>query len=101
MRHCSAWLLSALLLILCTNAKLARYEVHQQTLKLASTQAYLDGAETLKDLSKTPTLLWCLGVVAVAVLIPKQTILLTVVIPSSNPFKGFDPEFRIRPPPVE
>jgi hypothetical protein len=43
MRHCSAWLLCALLLILCANAKLARYEIHKQTLRLASIQTYLDG----------------------------------------------------------
>jgi hypothetical protein len=80
--------------------KLARYELHKDTLKLASTQAYLDGEETLKELSKTTPLLWCVGVIAVPILIRTQAILLTVVIPSSPPFKGFDPEFRLRPPPV-
>jgi hypothetical protein len=101
MRHCGAWLLCALLLILCASAKLARYEIHKDTLKLASTQTYLDGEETLlKELSKTTPVLWFAGIIAVSIFIRTQTILLTVVISSSTPFKGFDPESRLRPPPL-
>jgi hypothetical protein len=101
LRHCSGWVLCALLLILCVNARLSRYEIHKDTLKLASTQTCLDGEETLKDLSKITPLLWCVGVVAVPVLFRTQALLLAAVMPSSPPFKGFNPEFRLRPPPVQ
>ena len=100
MRYCSGWVLCALLLILCVNARLARYEIRKDTLKLASTQSYLDGEEALKELSKTIPLLWCVGVVALPLPIRTQGILLVVIIPSSTPFKGFDPESHLRAPPV-
>ena len=101
-RHGSAWVLCALLLILCADAKLARYEIQRHSLKLATTQTYLDDEETLRKLPKTaPLLLWCVGVIAIPLLIRKREILLPVVIPSSPPFKGFDPESHLRPPPVQ
>ena len=43
MRHCSGWVLCALLLILCANAKVARYEIHKTSVILATTQFYVDG----------------------------------------------------------
>jgi hypothetical protein len=101
MRHWSVWVFCALFLILCANAKLARYEIHKHTLKLATTQTYLDGEETLRKLAKTaPLLLWCVGIIAISLSIRKQANFLPVVIPSSPPFKGFDPESHLRPPPV-
>ena len=100
-RHASAWVLCALLLIFCANAKLARYEIQRHSLKLATTQTYLDGEETLRKLPKTaPLLLWCVGVIAVSLSIRTQANFLPVIIPSSPPFKGFDPESHLRPPPV-
>ena len=53
MRHCSEWVLCVLLLVLGVSAKIARYEIQKPTLKLATTQAYLDGEETLRKLPKT------------------------------------------------
>ena len=62
MRHCSEWILCVLLLVLCVSAKMARYEIQKPTLKLATTQAYLDGEETLRKLPKTGSLvLVCRG----------------------------------------
>ncbi len=99
LQHGGAWLSCVLLLILFTNAKLSRYEVHQQTLKLASTQSYLDGEEARKELSKITPLLCYVGIITVPLFIPTEAILLLAVIPSSPLFKGFDPESRLRPPP--
>jgi hypothetical protein len=44
MRQGSVWLFCALFLILCSSAKLARYEIQRHSLKLATTQTYLDCA---------------------------------------------------------
>jgi len=102
MRHGSVWVLCALLLILCANAKLARYEIQRSSLKLATTQAYLDGEETLRKLPKTaPILFWCVGAISTPHLIRRRETLLPVVIPSSPPFQGFDSESHLRPPPVQ
>ena len=102
MRQSSVWVLCALLLILCANAKLARYEIQRHSLKLATTQTYLDGEETLRKLPKTaPLLFWCVGVIAIPLLIRRREILLPAVIPISSALKGFDPESHLRPPPVQ
>jgi hypothetical protein len=102
LRHASAWVLCALLLIFCANAKLARYEIQRHSLKLATTQTYLDGEETLRKLPKiAPLLFWCVGVIAIPLLIRRREILLPAVIPISSALKGFDPESHLRPPPVQ
>ncbi len=93
-------LLCALLLLFCTTARLARYEIHEPTLKLASTQSYLDGGEIRKELSKTAPLVSFVVVTVVPLLIWRDTRLLPVVLSSSPSFKGFDPESCLRPPPV-
>jgi hypothetical protein len=100
MRYFGGIVLCALLLILCTSAKLARYEIHKPTLKLASTQAYLDGEEIRKELSKTAPLVSLVGVIAVPFLILRKARLRPVVLSSSLSFKGFDPESCLRPPPA-
>jgi hypothetical protein len=100
-RHCSGAVLCALLLVLCTTAKLARYEVHNPALKLASAQTYLDGEEIRKELSKTTPLLSFVGVIAVPLSIRRKAIPFPpVVLSSSQPFKGFGPESHLRPPPA-
>ncbi|HEY4900439.1 MAG TPA: hypothetical protein VIH91_06425 [Terriglobales bacterium] len=101
MRHCSAWVLCALLLILCASAKVARYEIQKPTLKLATTQTYLDGEETLRKLPKpAPPLFWCAAVIAVSVFLLARATLRPAVIPISSALKGFDPESHLRAPPV-
>ena len=101
MRHCSAWVLCVLLLILCASAKVARYEIQKPTLKLATTQTYLDGEETLRKLPKpAPPLFWCAAVIAVSVFLLARATLRPAVIPISSAFKGFDPESHLRAPPV-
>ena len=100
-RQYCGWILCALLLIFCVNAKAARYEIHKTRAKLAITQAYLDGEETIRKLPKTALLLLCcVGIVGASSLIRPQAILLPITIPSLTPFRGFDPEFHLRPPPV-
>ncbi|HEY4932180.1 MAG TPA: hypothetical protein VII23_11465 [Terriglobales bacterium] len=100
-RHGSAWILCALLVIFCANAKLARYEIQRHTLKLATTHAYLDGDETLRKLPKASRLLiWRLGRTLEGNPPEAQTDLLAVAVSESAPFKVFDPEFHLRPPPA-
>jgi hypothetical protein len=99
-RHCSGAVLCTLLLVFCTNARLARYEIHNPTLKLASTQSYLDGEEIRKELSKTAPLVSFVAVIAVPLPTRRKAIPFPVVPSSSQPFKGFDPESRLRPPPA-
>jgi hypothetical protein len=99
-RHCSGAVLCTLLVVFCTNARLARYEIHNPALKLASTQTYLDGEEIRKELSKSSPLVSFVGVIAVPLPIRRKAILVPVVLSGSQPFKGFDPESRLRPPPA-
>jgi len=101
MRHFSGGALCALLLIFCINARLVLYELHKPALKLALTQSYLDGKETQKELVKTIPLVVCAGVVAVLFLLRNRAILIQVVLPSSSPFKGFNLESSLRPPPAQ
>ncbi len=99
--HFRAAVLCALLLVFCTNAKLARYEIHNPTLKLASAQTYLDGEEIRKGLSKTTPLVTFVEVIAVPLSIQRKAIQFPpVVLSSSQLFKGFGPESRLRPPPA-
>jgi hypothetical protein len=100
LRPFSCMVLCALLLVFSTNARLARYEIHQPTLKLASTQAYLDGKEIRKELSKTTPLVSLAGVIAVLLLVREKAILFPAVFSSLPPFNGFNPEFCLRPPPA-
>ena len=101
MRHCSAWVLCVLLLILCASAKIARYEIQNPTLKLATTQTYLHGEETLRKQPKTaPPLLWCAAPIAVSVFLRARATLVPAVIPISSALEGFDPESHLRAPPV-
>jgi hypothetical protein len=99
-RHFSCTVLCALLLVFCTNARLARYEIHNPALKLASAQTYLDGEEIRKELSKIAPLVSFVGVIAVHLPIRRKAIPFRVVLSSSQPFKGFDPESHLRPPPT-
>ena len=96
-----AWLLCALLLLLCANARLARYEIHQRILRLATTQAYVDGIETLRKLPKAPPpLLGQAEVVAFAVTTPLAASL-EVSVSETVAFEGFDPESCLRSPPIQ
>ena len=102
-RKDGAWLLCALLLVLCINARLASYQINHRFLKLATTQTFVDGPETLRKLPKAPPplLLWesvAIAAIAVATLFASR---LTVLSPIAVPFGGFDAERYLRPPPVQ
>jgi hypothetical protein len=99
MRHFSGLLLCALLLIFCTNARLARYEIHKPNLKLASIQVYLGGEEIRKEVSKTRSLLVLVAVIAIPLLIWREAVLLPVVLSRSQSFEGFSLDLRPRSPP--
>jgi hypothetical protein len=99
-RHFSGALACVLLLFFCTNARLARYEIHKSTLNLASTQAYLDSDEIRKELLKTTPLVSLAGVIAVPLLIREKAIPIPVALSSSPRFNGCNPEFCLRPPPA-
>ena len=90
----------ALLLFFSTNARLARYEIHKPTLKLAATQAYVDGEEIQKKLSKTTPLVSLAGVIAVPLEIQEKAVLVPVRPSGSPPFNGSNPELCLRPPPA-
>src|ERR1035438_6480472 len=62
-RDYSAWLLCALLLLFCANAKLARYYVEHRNLKLATVQSYVDRDDMRLELSIAALLLlWCVAI---------------------------------------
>ena len=100
-RPYSAWILCALLVVLCTNAKLARYDLHARSPKLATNQAYLDAGETSRTLPRvSPPRLWGLGGIALAALAGSHAILSTDVSSIGAPFVGFDTESHLRAPPT-
>jgi hypothetical protein len=101
MRHGSALILCGLLLLLCLNAKLARYDIYKRTTKLATTQSYLNDGETIRKLAAGGAFL-LLGASLFALSTPARTqaVVLAVVVPKSTPFRGFDPESYLRPPPA-
>jgi hypothetical protein len=91
-----------LLLILCTTAKLAPYQTFKPTQKPSSIQAFFDGEEVRKDLSKatvTPVVLF-VGAIALLLLAQQEPIRLPVALTSPPAFRGFDPDFCFRPPPA-
>ena len=99
--YCSAWVLCALLLVFSAKARLAPYEVHKLNLNQASAQTYVDSEEARRKLPHVePLCLICVAIIAVFRLTQTRAVLLSVVIPNSLPFKGFDPESCLRPPPV-
>ncbi len=101
-RKDGVWLLCVLLLVLCINARLANYQINHRFLKLATTQSFVEGTETLRKLPKAPPpLLWesvAIAAIAVATLFATR---LTVLSPIAVPFGGFDAERYLRPPPVQ
>lgn len=105
LRHGSALILCGLLLLLCVNARLARYDIQQRTTKLATTQSYLDGGETIRKLAAGAVfLLLCAGIFAgtFKVFTPTSArpVSLAAVVPNVTPFSGVDPESYLRPPPT-
>jgi hypothetical protein len=100
MRHYSAWLLCALLLVFCASAKLDRYELRQHNVNQASARAFLDGREQRgKPSNIPPLLLWCVAGAALYLFLRTSVVLLPSFVPTSQAFSGFDPESHLRPPP--
>jgi hypothetical protein len=90
-----------LLLLLGANTRLARYAFHQRTLKLATTQAYLDGSETLRTLPKAvPLMLWQVAVIAAFAIVMLHARLLADFLPWPVPVRETDPDCYLRPPPI-
>ena len=99
-RHYGAWLLGALLLFFCADARVARYNVERRDLKLATAQSYLDSDETRLELSIAALLLlWCAAVIAVPGLATAMVFKVAVALPTSSQRGDFDPELHLRPPP--
>lgn len=85
-RHYSACLLGALLLLFSANARLARYDVQHRDLKLATAQSYLEGDDTRLELSIAALLLlWSVAVVAIPLLAAKPRVLRGRVLSRLNP----------------
>ena len=99
-QHFSVGLLSALLLFFCISARLARYEIDKPTLRLASTQSYLDGEELRKELSKTKPIWSFVALVSLFLLVLIAAIPLPIVLTCSPPFERFSPQSSPRSPPV-
>ncbi len=101
MRHYRAWILCALVLVFCANAKLSRDELRKHTVNQSSTRAFLDGRDSRGKLSDIPPLLlWCVGGFAAFLFIRRRGTLLPAVVPNTPTFSGFDPESHLRPPPI-
>ena len=100
-RNYGAWLLCLLLLLLGANTRLARYAMHQRTLKLATTQAYLDGSETLRTMPKAvPLALWQVAVITAFANLMLHRRLVADFLPRVIPVRETDPECYLRPPPI-
>ena len=100
-RKCGAWLLCALLLILCVNARLASYQVNHRVLRLATTQSFVDSSETARKLPKAaPPLFWESVAIAAFVVATRHAKEVAASSPKAFPFNGSDPERYLRPPPV-
>jgi hypothetical protein len=99
-RHCSAWLLGALLLFFCANARLARYKVEHRDLKLATAQSYVDSDETRLELAIAALLLlWFVSIVPVRRFAAGGVSEVAVAIFTSPGVGEFDPESHLRAPP--
>ena len=100
-RKCGAWLLCALLLILCVNARLASYQVNHRVLSLATTQSFVESSETARKLPKAaPPLFWESVAIAAFVVATRHAKEVAASSPKAFPFNGSDPERYLRPPPV-
>jgi hypothetical protein len=101
-RHCSGWVLCALLLLFCGSARLARYSGASRNLKLATTQSYLDSDETRLEMSiAVLLLLWTVSVNSALRLAATRGSFAVAAVPYSSRHEGeFDPESYLRPPPL-
>jgi hypothetical protein len=99
-RDYSAWLLCALLLLFCANAKVARYDLQHRNLKLATIQSYIDRDDLRLELSIAALLLlWCVAIVPVP-RFAASTVTEMAGATSTLPRPGeYDPESHLRPPP--
>ncbi len=99
-RDHSAWILCALLLLFCANAKLARYDIQDRNLKLVTAQQFLDRDDTRLELSIAALLLlWCAAILPVP-RFASATVAETAMANFALPRPGeFDPESHLRPPP--
>lgn len=99
-RDYSAWILCALLLLFCANAKVARYDVQHRNLKLATIQSYIDRDDLRLELSIAALLLlWCVATLPVP-RFAAGAVTEMAVANSTLPRPGeFDPESHLRPPP--
>jgi len=102
-RDFSSWVLCALLLIFCGNARLARYSRGRSNLKLATAQSYLDGDETRLELTLAALLLlWSVAVVPVLrVTANRGAVVMAAVCGFPHYYSGeFNRESHLRPPPL-
>lgn len=99
-RDYSAWLLCALLLLFCANARLARYDIQDHNLRMATAQQYLDRDDTRLELSIAALLLlWCASILPVP-RFPATAVAEMAIANSALSCPGeFDPEAHLRPPP--
>jgi len=92
-------LLSSLLLFLCTQARLARYETRKSAPTTASSRAYLDGEEIRKELSIVASVA-AVFVVAFVLRVRIEAGRIRVAVLISPAFRGFVPDACYRPPPA-
>jgi hypothetical protein len=99
-RDYSAWILCALLLLFCANARLVRYDVQHRNLKLATVQSYVDRDDMRLELSIAALLLlWCVAILpAPRFVAGRVSETRPAILVSMRPGE-FDPESHLRPPP--
>ena len=99
-RDYSAWLLCALLLLFCANAKVARYDLQHRNLKLATIQSYIDRDDLRLELSIAALLLlWCVASLPVPRFAAGTVSEIRVAVSALSRPGEFDPESHLRPPP--
>jgi hypothetical protein len=99
-RDYSAWLLCALLLLFCANAKVARYDLQHRNLKLATIQSYIDRDDLRLELSIAALLLlWCVAILPAPRFAASTVSEIRVAVSALSRPGEFDPESHLRPPP--
>jgi hypothetical protein len=96
----AAWLLAALVVLFCANARLGSYKQLHRSTRPANTRAYFDSEETRLGTPLAALLLlwWTARAKDVRPIAATPSPIISAS-NSAAPLGGFEREFRIRPPP--
>jgi len=95
-----AWLLAALVVLFCIDARLGSYNTLHHNPKSINTVAFLDNEETRLGTSLAALLLlWWVARATSLTLSTATASQVSAAVQSAGIAGGFDREFRVRPPP--